>query len=73
MLYAAKCYWPGVTAAALEQVAGHAARAGLYTGAGPVTYLGSLLLAADDVVLCHGPDMRPPRPAALKSPLHNLY
>ena len=52
MLYAAKCYWPGVTAADLEQVAGRAAQAGLDVGAGPVTYLGSLLFAADDLVLC---------------------
>ena len=52
MLYAAKCYWPGVTAADLEQVAGRAARAGLDAGAGPVSYLGCLLFAADDLVLC---------------------
>ena len=52
MLYAAKCYWPGVTAAHLEQVAGRAARAGLGAGAGPVSYLGCLLFAADDLVLC---------------------
>ena len=52
MLYAAKCYWPGVTGSALELVAGRAARAGLDTGTGPVSYLGSLLFAADDLVLC---------------------
>jgi len=52
MLYAAKCYWPGVTAADLKQVAGRAAATGLDTGTGPVTYLGSLLFAADDLVLC---------------------
>jgi hypothetical protein len=52
MLYAAKCYWPGVTGSALEQVAGRAARTGLDTGAGPVSYLGCLLFAADDLVLC---------------------
>jgi hypothetical protein len=52
MLYAAKCYWPGVTAADLHQVAGRAVRAGLATGTGPVAYLGSLLFAADDLVLC---------------------
>ena len=52
MLYAAKCYWPGVTAADLEQVAGRASRTGLDTGTGPVTYLGALLFAADDLVLC---------------------
>lgn len=52
MLYAAKCYWPGVTRADLHQVAGRAARAGLNTGTGPVSYLGSLLFPADDLVLC---------------------
>ena len=52
MLYAAKCYWPGVTHADLQQVAGRAAATGLAAGAGPVTYLGCLLFAADDLVLC---------------------
>jgi hypothetical protein len=52
MLFAAKCYWPGVTSADLQQVAGRAADTGLDTGAGPVSYLGSLLFAADDLVLC---------------------
>ena len=52
MLYAAKCYWPGVTEADLEQVAGRAARTGLLRGRGSIVYLGSLLFAADDLVLC---------------------
>ena len=52
MLYAAKCYWPGVTHADLQHVAGRAAATGLAAGTGPVTYLGSLLFAADDLVLC---------------------
>ena len=51
MLYAAKCYWPGVTQADPEQVADRA-RAGPGTGNGNVSYLGSLLFAADDLVLC---------------------
>jgi hypothetical protein len=51
-MYAAKCYWPGVTRTDLEQVAARAAYAGLSTGRGSVTYLGSLLFAADDLVLC---------------------
>jgi hypothetical protein len=51
MLYAAKCYWPGVTEADLKQVAGRAARTGLLPGRG-IAYLGSLLFAADDLVLC---------------------
>jgi hypothetical protein len=52
MLYAAKCYWPGVTGSDLEQVADRAASAGLASGTGPVSYLGCLLFAADDLVLC---------------------
>ncbi len=52
MLYAAKCYWPGVDEGDLEQVA---ARAVLTTEPGVrdcVAYVGSLLFAADDLVLC---------------------
>ena len=52
MLYAAKCYWPGVTEADVEQVAARAGRAGLAPGGNTVVYLGSLLFAADDLVLC---------------------
>jgi hypothetical protein len=52
MLYAAKCYWPGVTPADLEQVAARAAEAGPGRGRDDVAYLGSLLFAADDLVLC---------------------
>jgi hypothetical protein len=52
MLYAAKCYWPGVTHADLQQVAGRAAVTGLDSSTGPVAYLGCLLFAADDLVLC---------------------
>jgi hypothetical protein len=52
MLYAAKCYWPGVTQADLEKVAARAAHVGLGTGRSGVAYLGSLLFAADDLVLC---------------------
>jgi hypothetical protein len=51
MLYAAKCYWPGVTQALLEQIA-ERARAGPGARSGSVIYLGSLLFAADDLVLC---------------------
>src|SRR5262249_40112283 len=51
MLYAAKCYWPGVTQADLQQVA-ERARAGPGTRSGSVSYLGSLLFTADDLVLC---------------------
>jgi hypothetical protein len=52
MLYAAKCYWPGVTRTDLEQVAERAARTGLAPGSDGVSYLGSLLFADDDLVLC---------------------
>jgi hypothetical protein len=52
MLYAARCYWPGVTPADHEQVAARAAKAGLGTGRDEVAYLGSRLFAADDLVLC---------------------
>jgi Nickel responsive protein SCO4226-like len=49
MLYAAKCYWPGVTERELEQVAD---RAGRTPAARDVAYLGALLFIADDLVLC---------------------
>ena len=52
MLYAAKCYWPGITESDLEQVAEGAAGASLAPGTGTVTYLGALLFTADDLVLC---------------------
>jgi len=52
MLYAAKCYWPGVTETDVERVAARAGRAGLAAGGSTVTYLGSLLFAGDDLVLC---------------------
>ena len=52
MLYAAKCYWPGVTQADLDSVAERAARPGPGPGRDRVAYLGSLLFAADDLVLC---------------------
>jgi hypothetical protein len=52
VLYAAKCYWPGVTETDLKQVTERAGRAGLASGGATVTYLGSLLFAADDLVLC---------------------
>jgi hypothetical protein len=52
MLYAAKCYWPGVTQADLELVARRAAGAGLASDGDGVFYLGALLFAANDLVLC---------------------
>ena len=62
MLYAAKCYWPGVTEADLKQVAERAARAGLSAGRNGVAYLGSLLSATGDLALCL---FQGPSPAAV--------
>ena len=46
MLYAAKCYWPGVTECVLRRVAKRA------IDAGRADYVGSLLFPADELVLC---------------------
>jgi hypothetical protein len=43
MVYAAKCYWPGITETELERRLADAGAAG---------YLGSLLFPDDDLVLC---------------------
>jgi len=54
MLYTAKCYWPGVTQSELQHAAaaaGHEAARFCAEGK-PIRYLGSLLFAADDLVLC---------------------
>ena len=47
MLYAAKCYWPGVTETELEQVAVRAAFGETRLSENGVAYLGSLLFCAD--------------------------
>jgi hypothetical protein len=52
VLYAAKCYWPGVTETDLEQVATRAAGPGMRPSGDGVVYLGSLFFSADDLVLC---------------------
>jgi hypothetical protein len=52
MLYAAKCYWPGVSQSELERVADLAARSASAVEPSDVAYRGSLLFAADDLVLC---------------------
>jgi hypothetical protein len=52
MLYAAKCYWPGVSPSELEHIADRAARTTTAIEPSDVAYLGSLLFAADDLVLC---------------------
>ena len=48
MLYAAKCYWPGVDAAGLARTGERARR----HADEHVTYLGSLLFPDDELVLC---------------------
>jgi Protein of unknown function (DUF4242) len=52
MLFAAKCYWPGVTEADLETIARRAQPTGSAATRDPVTYLGSLLFTDDELVLC---------------------
>jgi Protein of unknown function (DUF4242) len=52
MLYAAKCYWPGVTETTLQQVAARAAPADARPCRNRVAYLGSLLFCDDELVLC---------------------
>jgi hypothetical protein len=52
MLYAAKCYWPGVDERVLELVAARAMRTSESGVRDDVAYVGSLLFAADDLVLC---------------------
>jgi hypothetical protein len=52
MLYAAKCYWPGVSQSELEQLARRALEADSRPPHGDVTYHGSLLFSDDDLVLC---------------------
>jgi Nickel responsive protein SCO4226-like len=52
MLYAAKCYWPGVSQTELEQVATRALQAGSRPNHSDVVYRGSLLFSDDDLVLC---------------------
>lgn len=52
MLYAAKCYWPGVTRAEVERVAARAVEPDSEPGDRDVKYRGSLVFADDDLVLC---------------------
>lgn len=52
MLYAAKCYWPGVTQAELERIAARAPQADGALSRDGVAYIGALLFSADDLVLC---------------------
>jgi hypothetical protein len=52
MLYAAKCYWPGITRTQLEQATARTSGARSNAGASEVNYLGALLFSNDDLVLC---------------------
>jgi hypothetical protein len=52
VLYAAKCYWPGVSETDIEQLAVRARRARTRACRAGVAYLGSLLFSSDDLVLC---------------------
>ena len=52
MLYAAKCYWPGVTASELEETGTRARRAAGRACRAPVAFLGSMLFPDDELVLC---------------------
>jgi Nickel responsive protein SCO4226-like len=63
MLYAAKCYWPGITETELEQAAARAADALPEPGVRAVIYRGSLPFAADELVLCL---FEAPSPIAVK-------
>ena len=49
MLYAAKCYWPGVSQADVESVGTRLAKPRLSR---EVAYRGSLLFSEDELVLC---------------------
>ena len=52
VLYAAKCYWPGVSETDIEQFGKRASQARPSAGHAGVAYLGSLLFSGDDLVLC---------------------
>src|SRR5579864_8363932 len=52
MLYAAKCYWPGVTERELRQAGVRARGTAGSVDSHRATYVGSLLFCADDLVLC---------------------
>jgi hypothetical protein len=52
MLYAAKCYWPGVRRADLEALAARFDRIWSGSSDPELTYRGSLLFSEDELVLC---------------------
>ena len=54
MVFAAKCFWPGVTPAEVERATARAAqeaRKASHAG-NPVAYLGSIVFVDDDLLLC---------------------
>ena len=52
MLYAAKCYWPGVTEIEVRRAGARAAEDTRSPQRDGVDYLGSLLFVDDQLVLC---------------------
>lgn len=52
MLYAAKCYWPGVDDRELRDVAERAVRVAPRNADDGIAFHGSLLFSDDDLVLC---------------------
>ena len=67
--YVVECFWPGVDADAVRALdARAAASADELTRAGtPVRYLGSLLMRADEVVLCLFEGAEPVGPAGRRA------
>jgi hypothetical protein len=51
-LYAAKCYWPGVTEGQVQQAAACAAAEAASGTASAIDYLGAILFPDDELVLC---------------------
>ena len=51
-LYAAKCYWPGVTERQVQQAAACAAAEATSGTASAIDYLGAILFPDDELVLC---------------------
>jgi hypothetical protein len=51
VLFAAKCYWPGVTQGELEQITARVAGDHAWSARDGVVYCGSLLFSDDELVL----------------------
>ena len=52
MIYAAKCYWPGVTEQELRRAVARAVAETTASRADVAVYLGSILFQHDELVLC---------------------